>query len=84
MSPEQAVKLLKQSTDSEVVEAARCVGDYIDRNRKVLKAIAEALTELKLDMKYIVFDLEATRRERDCLYAQLNGQQFRNEEENES
>lgn len=83
MSPEQAVKLLKQSTDPAMADAARCVGDYIDRHRKVLKAIADALTELKLDMKYIVFDLEATRRERD-FYAQLNGPQFRNEEDNES
>ena len=30
----------------------------------------EALSQLRLDMKYLVFDLEATRRERDALKPQ--------------
>jgi hypothetical protein len=29
--------------------------------------VQEALSQLRLDMKYLVFDLEATRRERDAL-----------------
>jgi hypothetical protein len=29
--------------------------------------VQEALSQLRLDMKYLVFDLEATRRERDEL-----------------
>jgi len=28
--------------------------------------VQEALSQLRLDMKYLVFDLEATRRERDA------------------
>ncbi len=36
-----------------------------------LTLIQEALGQLRLDMKYLVFDLEATRRERDLLKAQL-------------
>ena len=31
----------------------------------------EALSQLRLDMKYLVFDLEATRRERDCYREQI-------------
>ncbi len=35
------------------------------RRRRILALVQEALSQLRLDMKYLVFDLEATRRERD-------------------
>ena len=41
-----------------VVESTR-------RRRRILTLVQEALSQLRLDMKYLVFDLEATRRERD-------------------
>lgn len=44
------------------------------RRRKLLLSIQESLSQLRLDMKYLVFDLEATRRERDCLRRQLEGE----------
>jgi hypothetical protein len=34
--------------------------------------VQEALGQLRLDMKYLVFDLEATRRERDEFLEKLN------------
>lgn len=37
------------------------------RRRRILNLVQEALSQLRLDMKYLVFDLEATRRERDEL-----------------
>jgi hypothetical protein len=37
------------------------------RRRKVLGVVQESLSQLRLDLKYLVFDLEATRRERDAL-----------------
>ncbi len=37
------------------------------RRRRILNLVQEALSQLRLDMKYLVFDLEATRRERDSL-----------------
>ena len=37
------------------------------RRRRILNLVQEALSQLRLDMKYLVFDLEATRRERDAL-----------------
>ena len=43
----------------------------IKRRRRILKLVQEALSQLRLDMKYLVFDLEATRRERDEYKAQL-------------
>lgn len=35
------------------------------RRRRILSLVQEALSQLRLDMKYLVFDLEATRRERE-------------------
>jgi hypothetical protein len=37
------------------------------RRRRILTTIQESLRQLRLDMKYLMFDLEATRRERDAL-----------------
>jgi hypothetical protein len=43
------------------------------RRRRILTLVQEALGQLRLDMKYLVFDLEATRRERDSYKAQIEG-----------
>ncbi len=39
--------------------------DSSQRRRRILHLIQESLDQLRLEMKYLVFDLEATRRERD-------------------
>ncbi len=41
------------------------------RRRRILGLVQDALGQLRLDMKYLVFDLEATRRERDDYRRQL-------------
>ncbi len=41
-----------------VVESTR-------RRQRILALVQEALSQLRLDMKYLLFDLEATRRERN-------------------
>jgi len=41
------------------------------RRRRILTLVQDALGQLRLDMKYLVFDLEATRRERDDYRQQL-------------
>jgi hypothetical protein len=43
------------------------VVDSTRRRRRILTLVQEALSQLRLDMKYLVFDLGATRRERDTL-----------------
>lgn len=43
---------------SRVVESTK-------RRRRILNLVQDALGQLRLDMKYLMFDLEATRRERD-------------------
>ncbi len=41
------------------------------RRRRILQLVQEALSQLRLDVKYLMFDLEATRRERDSYRQQL-------------
>ena len=41
------------------------LNNVLNRKVKILKLVQSALGQLRLDMKYLVFDLEATRRERD-------------------
>ena len=43
------------------------LGRRLRRRRRILGLVQDALSQLRLDMKYLMFDLEATRRERDEL-----------------
>jgi len=42
------------------------------RRRRILSLVQDALSQLRLDMKYLIFDLEATRRERDEFKQELD------------
>jgi hypothetical protein len=44
----------------------------VRRRRRILELVQEALSQLRLDIKYLMFDLEVTRKERDELKAQLD------------
>lgn len=57
-------RLLLQPLFQKVCESA-------NRRRKILQMVQESIGQLRLDMKYLVFDLEATRRERDELEQQV-------------
>lgn len=50
------------------------VVEYTRRRRRILNLIQEALSQLRMDMKYLMFDLEATRRERDAYKNSLEGE----------
>ena len=41
------------------------VVDSVRRRRRILGVVQEALAQLRLDVKYLLFDLDATRAERD-------------------
>jgi hypothetical protein len=45
------------------------------RRRKIMNLVQDALSQLRLDMKYLMFDLEATRRERDDYKRKLDGKE---------
>jgi hypothetical protein len=55
-----------EPTFGRVVESTK-------RRRRILTLVQDALGQLRLDMKYLMFDLEATRRERDEYKRQAEG-----------
>ena len=55
-----------------LLPSLRRVTESSVRRRRILTLVQEALGQLRLDMKYLVFDLEATRRERDDFLQKLN------------
>ena len=48
------------------------VVDSVRRRRRILALVQEALSQLRLDIKYLMFDLEVTRKERDELREHLD------------
>ncbi len=56
-----------------VEPALKRVVDSTRRRRRILSLVQDALGQLRLDMKYLAFDLEATRRERDDYRSKLEG-----------
>lgn len=65
------IDLLPPEFRQTIEPALGRVVDNTQRRRRILTAIQETLSQLRLDMKYLMFDLEATRRERDALRDQL-------------
>lgn len=61
----EAVERLPLPQRGELDEILSRVVDSTRRRRRILNLVQEALGQLRLDMKYLMFDLEATRRERD-------------------
>ena len=70
---------LLESTDSaensELMVAYKRVTESVLRRRRILSLVQEALSQLRLDVKYLMFDLEMTRRERDELQARIEGEE---------
>jgi len=62
-----AISRLPDEHRRRVEIAFQQVVDGSRRRRRILNLVQEALGQLRLDMKYLLFDLEATRRERDEL-----------------
>lgn len=65
---------LAKHDDPEVRQKAIKVRDTILRRKRILALVQEALSQIKLDMKYIMFDLECTRREKKELEERLGEQ----------
>ena len=67
----KAIEALPAQYRASLQPAIQRVLDSTSRRRKILQLVQEALSQLRLDMKYLVFDLEATRRERDAYQKQI-------------
>ena len=64
---------LPQEYQAQLKPSLDRVIEYTRRRRRILNLIQEALSQLRLDMKYLMFDLESTRRERDEYKNSLDG-----------
>lgn len=67
-------RLISQVSGAErepLLQAWQRVADSFQRRRRILNLVQEALSQLRLDVKYLMFDLETTRKERDQLQSQL-------------
>jgi len=67
-----AVSQLPRDSREAIAPVLGRVVESTQRRRRILTLVQEALSQLRLDMKYLVFDLEATRRERDDYRRQLD------------
>ena len=66
-----AVSQLSASDRVKLEPIVQRVIESTQRRKRILRLVQEALSQLRLDMKYLMFDLEATRRERDAFQQQL-------------
>ena len=69
-----AIQSLPEQYRSELTQPLNRVVEYTKRRRRILNLIQEALSQLRMDMKYLMFDVEATRRERDAYKSALDGE----------
>lgn len=61
---------LPEELQDDLEGAYNRVVESVRRRRRILSLVQEALSQLRLDIKYLMFDLEVTRRERDELREQ--------------
>lgn len=66
-----AIYALPDHQTRELIPALERVVESTKRRRRILTLVQDALSQLRLDMKYLMFDVEATRRERDDYHARL-------------
>jgi hypothetical protein len=69
----EAIATLPAEYRLKVEPLVNRVLDNAKRRRRILSLVQDALGQLRLDMKYLTFDLEATRRERDQYRQKLEG-----------
>lgn len=77
--PQELVELrnhldqLPHYLQQKLVPLCERVGHFARLQSKLVKIAQDAVDQLQLDVKYLLFDLEATRRERDDLRRQVEG-----------
>lgn len=62
---EALLQLPTHAQRAKALVALDQVRETASRRSKILGLVQEALSQLRLDLKYLCFDLEATRKERD-------------------
>ena len=70
----EAIRQLPDAHRLAVEPVLSRVLESTKRRRRILTLVQDALNQLRLDMKYLMFDLEATRRERDDFRRRIEGE----------
>lgn len=70
----EKIASISHGRSAELEAAYARVVESIRSRRRILTLVQEALQQLRLDIKYLMFDLEVTRRERDELRQQLGSE----------
>jgi hypothetical protein len=70
---------LPEDRKGEIEELATQTRERHDKMRQTISDLQESLDYLRLSIKYLVFDLEATRRENDYLRKLLEANNSRRE-----
>ncbi len=60
-----AMNSLPDEYAAQLAPLVDAVVESTKRRRRILTLVQDAISQLRLDMKYLMFDLEATRRERE-------------------
>ena len=68
------INTLPESERQKLANLAKQTRDRHDKMKKTVSDLQESLDYLRLSIKYLVFDLEATRRENKYLRDMLNKQ----------
>ena len=63
---DEAVRFLATHDDPAVRQASRIIEQDYKRRKRILSLVTEAIQQLRVDFKYLMFDLECTKRERDA------------------
>jgi hypothetical protein len=74
---------LPEAQRGPLTDLARETRDRHERMKKTVADLQESLDYLRLSVKYLVFDLEATRRENDYLRRLIESQNRRDESDAE-
>ncbi len=67
----KSIAALEGELTPELTEAYSRVVQAVQRRKRILKQIQDSLSQVRLDVKYLMFDLETTRSERDELRLEL-------------
>ena len=67
----RSIAALPANLQPELETAYVRVVDAVRRRRRILGLVQEALSQVRLDIKYMMFDLDMTRKERDELRERL-------------
>ena len=68
----RAIAALPEHQFRDLEPAYIRVVECVRRRRRILELVQEALSQLRLDIKYLMFDLDLTRKERDEFKSQLD------------